>query len=360
MAQVVPLSREEKKGADRISFLQNYDPEGLTFAASHISFPYEQLNLMATANPLNVRLAALAHSDNLVNFTRLNDIRYINKFLETVNEKLEPGGTFVGRFESKEQRKQRIFQKFPLPLAWLFYYFIDFSWKRVFPKIPFIQKFYYALTKGHNRVLTVPEVLGRLVSCGFTIKEYKELNNKTYFYVEKTAKPAYDEDPTYGPIITLNRVGHKGEMIQVYKFRTMHPYAEYLQEYISKRNGLQEGGKFHDDIRITNWGRIMRKLWLDELPMLYNWLKGDLKLVGVRPLSRHYFELYPDSFRFRRMQYKPGLIPPFYADLPKNLDEILASERKYLMDYDQQPYLTDIKYFLKAFYNILIKRARSS
>lgn len=61
----------------------------------------------------------------------------------------------------------------------------------------------------------------------------------------------------------------------------------------------------------------------------------------------------------RRIKYKPGLIPPYYADLPKTLDEIIASEIKYFDQYDNNPFLTDIKYFFKAMYNILLKKARS-
>jgi lipopolysaccharide/colanic/teichoic acid biosynthesis glycosyltransferase len=55
----------------------------------------------------------------------------------------------------------------------------------------------------------------------------------------------------------------------------------------------QEGGKFKDDFRITTWGRVLRKLWIDELPQFINFFKGELSLVGVRALSDHYFQLYP-------------------------------------------------------------------
>ena len=139
----------------------------------------------------------------------------------------------------------------------------------------------------------------------------------------------------------------------------MHPYSEYIQEYIYEENKLDEGGKFKNDFRVTTLGKIMRKLWIDELPMIYNILKGDLKLFGVRPLSNQYFSLYPEEFRKIRIQYKPGLIPPFYRDMPKTLDEIIASEKEYLRQYDKHPFTTDCKYFFHAFYNIIFKRARS-
>jgi lipopolysaccharide/colanic/teichoic acid biosynthesis glycosyltransferase len=104
----------------------------------------------------------------------------------------------------------------------------------------------------------------------------------------------------------------------------------------------------------------MRKLWLDELPMIWNMLRGEMKLVGVRPLSEHFFGLYPEDMQELRTQTKPGLVPPFYADLPVTLDEVIASERKYLEAYLKRPIATDWKYFWAAFYNIVIKRARSN
>jgi lipopolysaccharide/colanic/teichoic acid biosynthesis glycosyltransferase len=94
--------------------------------------------------------------------------------------------------------------------------------------------------------------------------------------------------------------------------------------------------------------------------MLFNLLKRDLKIVGVRPLSNHYISLYPKEFRERRRNYRPGLVPPFYVDLPKTLEEIIDSERRYLDAYDKHPFLTDWKYFWKAFNNIVFKRARSN
>ena len=56
-----------------------------------------------------------------------------------------------------------------------------------------------------------------------------------------------------------------------------------------------------------------------------------MNLVGVRALSKHYFSLYPSDLQELRIKYKPGLIPPFYYDMPKTFDEILSSEKKYLL-----------------------------
>ena len=105
----------------------------------------------------------------------------------------------------------------------------------------------------------------------------------------------------------------------------------------------------------------MRKYWLDELPMFINLLKGDMKIVGVRPLSAHYFSLYSAELQQKRVKFKPGLLPPFYADMPKTLDEIQASEMRYLtMCEEKSVFFTDLKYILRILHNILIKKARSA
>lgn len=104
----------------------------------------------------------------------------------------------------------------------------------------------------------------------------------------------------------------------------------------------------------------MRKYWIDELPMLINWLKGDVKLVGVRPLSQGMYNKYPEALQKKRILAKPGLIPPFYIDHPKTFDELFASEDKYLTEYLQHPIRTDMKYFFMTIYSILFKRMHSA
>jgi len=77
--------------------------------------------------------------------------------------------------------------------------------------------------------------------------------------------------------------------------------------------------------------------------------RGVWTLVGGRPLTSHYFSLYSEELRALRIRTKPGLIPPFYADMPGTLDEIQESERRYLEQYLRSPFLTDWRYFWKAF-----------
>ncbi len=294
----------------------------------------------------------------IIHFRRVNTFPYINKFFESVNAKLPMGGIFVTKVETNDLRRQRLMEKYP-PVLNKVYYFFDFIFKRVFPKLPVTQQIYYYLTKGRNRVLSKTEMLGRLYSCGFRILEERYIGNRLYIVSEKFKEPAFDEDPSYGIIYPMKRVGKGGKIINVYKFRTMHAYSEYLQEYVYEKNNLEEGGKFKDDFRVSRAGKMLRKYWIDEIPMIINVLKGDLKLVGVRPLSRHYLSLYTPELQELRKKIKPGLIPPYYVDLPKTMEEIMDSEKRYILAYQKNPLWTDIRYFFMVFYTILFKRARS-
>ncbi len=203
------------------------------------------------------------------------------------------------------------------------------------------------------------EVLGRLYFCGFKVIAEHNDKNRVYFIAQKVKSPSLDESPSYGAIVQLDRFAGNGRPITIYKFRTMYSYSEYLQEYVYEKNKLQKGGKFKDDFRVSALGNFMRETWLDELPMLYNWLKGDVKLFGVRPLSGQYQSLYSDEILELRKKVKPGLIPPFYADMPETLEEIKESEKRYLESYLKDPFKTQCIYLWKAFVNIIIKGARS-
>jgi hypothetical protein len=291
--------------------------------------------------------------------TRLNDKQYINKYLEALNSQMEMGESIEVFFESKDQRRSRILNKFLFPFSYL-YYALDFILNRVFPKWRATKKIYYGITKGRNRVLSEPEALGRIVSCGYKILDFEYRGSLTYVWAEKCGKPVLNMHPTYGALVHLNRVGCGGKLFKVYKFRTMHPYAEYIQEYMYERNQLREGGKIANDFRVTSYGRWMRKCWIDEFPMFYNLFRGEIKLVGPRPLSKHFFSLYPPDVQVLRTRTQPGLVPPYYADLPKTLDEVIESERIYLNRYLKHPWRTDWIYFWRAMYNIFIRRARSN
>jgi lipopolysaccharide/colanic/teichoic acid biosynthesis glycosyltransferase len=329
------------------------------FISKHTTIGDSATLILFTNNPFNIHSLAKKNTHTIVNLEKVNDVSQLNNFFETINEKLPHGGVFIGCVETKGSRKIRILAKYPPVINHLVYY-CDFIFKRVFPKLPLTRKVYFKITAGRNRVLSRTETLGRLYACGFKITEEQIINNKLYFVAVKTGIPTYEPEPVYGPIYKMKRVGKHGKIIEVYKFRTMHAFAEHLQQYVYEKYNLQEGGKFNNDFRISTLGKLFRKYWIDELPMLYNLLKGDLKLVGVRPLSKHYMSLYTDELKHKRTQVKPGLIPPFYADMPKTIEEIMESESRYIDRYLKSPFKTDLTYFFKALYNILFKKARSS
>jgi lipopolysaccharide/colanic/teichoic acid biosynthesis glycosyltransferase len=348
----IPFNLKEKiishAGEDVYNYLSNY---------AELNHPCT--NVVSTTSTFNLKIFQNQQIQKLVNLKKINDIRHINKFLEVSNEVLPPGGLFMGCAETMGQRKARILKKFPPVLNYL-YYTADFILKRVFPKLPLTKKIYFFLTGGRNRVLSRPEVLGRLYSCGFELLDDQFINNKYYFVAKKIRDPYFDPHPSYGLIVKMRRIGKDGKLINVYKFRTMHPYSEYIQDYLYKKNNLSNTGKFQNDFRITSIGRFLRKFWLDEIPMILNLFKGDIKLFGVRPISEQYLSLYPEDFKEIRSQYKPGLFPPYYADMPESLVDIVLSEKKYLEEYSKHPFKTDLKYFIKVIKNILLRKARSS
>lgn len=298
-------------------------------------------------------------TQGLVCHSKINNTRFLNKHFEAINRALLPGGTYVGCVETSEQFRARLIRQYPAALRYP-YHLAHFIVKRLLPKLGITKRLYFRITKGKNRVISLPETLGRLISCGFEPLEYREIDGLTWYAVRKVRDPHYDMDPTYGLIVRLQRIGQNREPLTIYKLRTMHPYAEYLQDYMFRMNNLQDGGKINGDMRVTGWGRVLRKFWLDEMPMWWNYLKGDIKLVGVRPLSRQYFNLYPEEIQEYRTRFQPGLIPPFYSDMPETFDEIVESERRYLQAYEKRPIRTDITYLFTALYNIIVKRARSN
>ena len=325
----------------------------------HIDTDKVNMSIVETKNSKNIQ----SDSKNLklsciVNLAAVNNIRRINKFHEDVNKKIKNGDIYVSCGETLNQRKNRIKRKFILGFNVIFY-LVDFIYKRVLPKLPGIKKIYFAITNGHNRVISKAEILGRLISCGFEVLEYFEYKNLLYIVTKKISQPAFDMQPSYGLFFQMNRIGYSGKIIGFYKVRTMYPYSEYCQALIMKDNNLNKSGKFSDDFRITSWGKFLRKFWIDELPMFINFFKGELNIVGVRPLSENYFSQYPKELQDLRTKIKPGLIPPYYSDMPNNFEEILESERKYILKKLKNPLKTDIIYFYKAFFNIVLKGARS-
>lgn len=290
----------------------------------------------------------------------LHQISNLNVLLNKTNENMAEGAYLLCHTRTAVLKRQMIMKSYPWGINHILFS-LHFLWHRVMPKLSLTKRLYFAVTKGKRRTFNRVEVLGRLYRAGFEVvnEEYR----LGYFYVlaRKVKAPIWDDKPSGGLLIKLQRVGKDGKMIGVYKFRTMYSYSEYLQPYIYEHNHLQKGGKFAHDYRVTPWGRWMRKLWIDELPMFINLFKGEIKLVGVRPLSRQYFSLYTPEMQELRTRIKPGLLPPFYYDkqTPKTIDEVQTSERRYVEAYLQHPILTDIRYFFGTIFNIIF-RGRTS
>ena len=345
------ISQSISAGANRISTQPISGTNTTARVAAHTYF-------LNTTEQSDLDVLPDGQVQDLVNFARVNDVAHLNDFFAAINQKLSMGGLYTGCVQPSSCVKQQILSTYPYGVSWA-YYLLFLIVKRILPKMKVTRRVYAFMTGGKGWVLSKTEVLGRLVYSGFEIRDCRKIREELYYTVQKVQPPKHGRAPSYGLIFTMRRVGKDGRPISIYKVRTMHDYAEYLQAYIHAKNNLQPNGKFKDDFRITAWGKFLRKTWIDELPMLVNWVKGDIKLVGVRPISEQYLSLYPEDMVKRRLRHKPGLLPPFYADLPTGFDAILASEAKYMEAWEKYPFRTDMRYLVQILYNIIVRRARS-
>lgn len=142
------------------------------------------------------------------------------------------------------------------------------------------------------------------------------------------------------------RPGKNGKIFTLYKFRTM----------TDERN--EKGELLPDEIRLTKFGRLLRSLSLDELPELYNILKGDMSFVGPRPLLVRYLPLYNERQAMRH-NVRPGLTGLAQV----NGRNLLTWEEKFEWDVKYveniSPWL-DIKILFKTVLNVLKREGISS
>jgi len=126
------------------------------------------------------------------------------------------------------------------------------------------------------------------------------------------------------------RIGRNGKAFTIYKFRSMHPRAEESGPALSGDN----------DLRITSWGRVMRKWKLDELPQLWNVLLGDMSLVGPRPERKFYIEQiieqvpeYAELLRVKPGVTSLGMIRYGYASTIEQMIERMEYDLDYVRHF---------------------------
>lgn len=326
-----------------------------TLASSTLAVNISVSNLTATLNKYGKETMECILVQRPV-----NAIRELDPFLFTANDLLKENGYIFCNSRTSGVKKRLIYDKYPFIIRDI-YYFAHYLWHRVCPKVKPINKLYFHITKGNNRTFNRVEILGRLYHAGFEVL-YEGTTNGTFFVIGRKARmPITEGGPSTAPLIKLRRVGQYGKIIEVYKFRTMYSYSEYIQSYVYEHNSLDESGKFAHDYRVNTTGKWLRKLWLDEIPMIINLLKGEMKLVGVRPLSEHYLSLYTPEMQELHTSVKPGLLPPFYYEkvTPSCPEEVQASERRYIEAYKKHPIRTDWKYFWGIVHNILFNKKQS-
>lgn len=285
---------------------------------------------------------------------------HLNEVLLNAHSKLADNGTIrlIGETLCDKRRK---LEHYPLVFRSLIWSFV-FLYHRFLAKTHPTRRL-YEKAHGHKRLfISKAEILGRLVYCGFSIVTYEVKEGKHHIVAKKTHSPKTHLKPSYGPIFKMTRVGKNGQLIQVYKLRTMHSYSEFLQEYMVSTYGYSRkgNGKIEQDFRVLSYGVFFRKLWLDEIPQVLNVLKGEMKIVGVRPLSPTRFQEFPEDLKKERTKYKPGCIPPYVSLLMASETGNMEAERIYLKEKALNPISTDIRHFVLAVKNILTNKIRSA
>ena len=157
------------------------------------------------------------------------------------------------------------------------------------------------------------------------------------------------DSPGASPIFTQTRVGRDGKEFTFYKFRSMQPNAEQKLDALMPQNEMQGPVfKIKNDPRITKVGRFLRKTSIDELPQLWNVLKGDMSIVGPRPGLPREVALY-DEYDKQRLIITPGLTCYWQVQKNRNslsFDEWLEWDIRYIQE---RSFRTDWKIIFKTF-----------
>ena len=154
------------------------------------------------------------------------------------------------------------------------------------------------------------------------------------------------DSPGAPPVFVQTRVGRMGVPFRLYKFRTMVPDAEEkLGELLGKNEMDGPVFKLREDPRITGFGRLLRRSGLDELPQLWNVLRGEMSLVGPRPgLPREAAQYTP--YQRQRLAVKPGITCYWQIQPQRNslsFEKWMELDMQYLQDMG---FATDVKILL--------------
>jgi len=159
-----------------------------------------------------------------------------------------------------------------------------------------------------------------------------------------------------GPIFFRQlRVGRHGERFHMLKFRTMVPDAEALKDGLRHRNEAQEGlFKIADDPRVTRVGKLLRKSALDELPQLFNIIRGEMSLVGPRPLVLDE-DRRIEGWHRRRLELMPGMTGHWQILGPARvpLREMVAIDYLYVANWSLW---NDLKILLRTVPHVIGRR----
>ena len=157
------------------------------------------------------------------------------------------------------------------------------------------------------------------------------------------------DSPGASPIFSQTRIGRDGKPFTFYKFRSMYPGAEAQLEALLPYNEMDGPVfKIKNDPRITRFGRFIRRSGIDELPQLWNVLRGDMSLVGPRPGLPREVERYDDYAR-QRLVVTPGLTCYWQIQPNRNelsFDEWMELDLRYVRE---RSFATDWKIIWKTF-----------
>ena len=156
------------------------------------------------------------------------------------------------------------------------------------------------------------------------------------------------DSPGASPIYTQYRVGKNGRVFKFYKLRSMVPGADQMLDSLLDQNEMEGPAfKISNDPRITRVGRVIRRSCIDELPQLWNILKGDMSFVGPRPPLPREVEQYND-FQRNRLSVVPGLTCYWQIQPNRNsltFDKWLELDLKYI---EERNVKTDLMIIFKT------------